>query len=76
MRPGLESKEERSEVSQASDSPAKNKIEKELLNKGFDRSQEESLHSIAIPDQLEEERKKELENAGRRLKLKMIREQR
>ena len=52
-------------------------IEKEILNKGFDKSQEElSEEKIEIPDQLEEERRRELANAGRRLKLKMIRQER
>lgn len=50
--------------------------EVEKLNKAFDRSQEESLAQAEISDKLELERKKELEDAGRRLKLKMFKQHR
>jgi hypothetical protein len=46
------------------------------LNKAFDRSQEESQEKLEISDQLENERKKELEEAGRKLKIKMFKQQR
>ena len=46
------------------------------LNKAFDKSQEEPAHKNEITDKLEEERKKELEDAGRRQKLKMFHHQR
>lgn len=53
------------------------KSEGEALNNGFDRSQEEvSKNHIQISDKLEVERRKELENAGRKLKLKMFKQQR
>lgn len=57
--------------------PNEVKSEGEVLNNGFDRSQEEvSKNHIQISDKLEIERRKELENAGRKLKLKMFKQQR
>ena len=45
-------------------------------NKAFDRSQEESQEKLEIFDKLEDERKKELEEAGKKLKNKMMKQQR
>lgn len=48
----------------------------EALNKAFDRSQEESQDMLQISIRMEEERKRELEDAARKLKLKMFKQQR
>ena len=71
----VEKNEEKPKTS--SSKPGEIKSEGDALNNGFDKSQEEvSKNHIEISDKLELERRKELENAGRKLKLKMFKQQR